>query len=162
MIDSRAFRSTVGQFATGVTVIATGEPGAIRAMTANAFTSVSLDPPLVLVCVKKNAHLAQALTDASGFSVNILGEDQQALSTYFAGAWKDAPPPPFSFASWDGLPRLDGCIAALGCAVEVIHQGGDHWIVVGRVHALYRTDPPRQPLLFCSGRYAALGDPAAV
>jgi 3-hydroxy-9,10-secoandrosta-1,3,5(10)-triene-9,17-dione monooxygenase reductase component len=159
MIDSRAYRHTVGHFATGVTVIATGANGTIRAMTANPFTSVSLDPPLVLFCVKKNAHFAQALEVATGFVVNILGEDQQPLSIYFAGAWKESSPPPFAFETWEGLPRLEGCIAALGCSVDAIHEGGDHWIVVGRVQALYRSEPSRPPLLFCSGKYGALGDP---
>jgi flavin reductase (DIM6/NTAB) family NADH-FMN oxidoreductase RutF len=161
MIDSRAFRQTVGQFATGVTVIATEADAMIRAMTANSFTSVSLDPPLVLFCVKRDAHLAQALAHASGFAVNILGEDQQALSTYFAGGWKEASPPPFEFTSWEGVPRLEGSIATLGCTVEEIHHGGDHWIVVGRVHALHRVEPAR-PLLFCAGRYGILGEPAEV
>jgi flavin reductase (DIM6/NTAB) family NADH-FMN oxidoreductase RutF len=161
MIDPRAYRTTVGQFATGVTVIATGTNGSLRAMTANAFTSVSLDPPLVLFCVKKNAHLAESIGLGTRFAVNILGEDQQPLSTYFAGGWKNSSPPPFAFEIWEGLSRLEGCIAALACAVEIIHEGGDHWIVVGRVQALYRSEPMRPPLLFCAGRYGALGDPAA-
>ena len=160
MIDPRAYRHTVGQFVTGVTVIATGTNGSIRAMTANAFASVSLDPPLVLFCVKKNAHLAQAIGLATEFAVNILGEDQQSLSTYFAGVWKESSPPPYAFETWEGLPRLEGCIAALACSVDAIHEGGDHWIVVGRVQALYRSEPTRPPLLFCGGRYGALGDPA--
>ena len=160
MIDPRAYRHTVGQFVTGVTVIATGTNGSIRAMTANAFASVSLDPPLVLFCVKKNAHLAQAIGLATEFAVNILGQDQQSLSTYFAGVWKESSPPPYAFETWEGLPRLEGCIAALACSVDAIHEGGDHWIVVGRVQALYRSEPTRPPLLFCGGRYGALGDPA--
>jgi flavin reductase (DIM6/NTAB) family NADH-FMN oxidoreductase RutF len=159
-IDARAFRHTVGQFATGVTVIAIEVDGAIRGMTANAFTSVSLDPPLVLFCVKQNAHLGERIRSAKGFSVNILGQEQQALSTYFAGGWKEPSPPPFVFTDWEGGPRLGGCVAALGCAVETIHEGGDHLIVVGRVLALYRSEPAHQPLVFCSGRYAALAEPA--
>jgi flavin reductase (DIM6/NTAB) family NADH-FMN oxidoreductase RutF len=156
MIDARAFRHTVGQFVTGVTVIATELAGSVRAMTANSFTSVSLHPPLVLFCVGKDAHLGQVIDSSSLFSVNILGQDQQSLSAYFAGVWKDPTPPPFSFTSWDGLHRLDGCAAALGCAVEAIHEGGDHWIVVGRVQSLYRSEPARPPLVFSAGRYAAL------
>jgi flavin reductase (DIM6/NTAB) family NADH-FMN oxidoreductase RutF len=161
-VDSRAFRHTVGHFVTGVTVIATEIDGSIRAMTANAFTSLSLDPPLVLFCVGKSAHLGQLMHSAQGFSVNILGHAQQELSTYFAGRWKQATPPPFSFQSWEGGPRLDGCAAALGCAVEKIHEGGDHWIVVGRVLTLYRSDPAAPPLVFSAGRYTTLGEPAEV
>ena len=155
-IDSRAFRQTVGQFATGVTVIATETDGSIRAMTANSFTSLSLDPPLVLFCVGKTAHLSAHLRDATAFSVNILAQSQQDLSTYFAGGWKQASPPPFAFIGWDGAHRLEGCTASLGCVVETIYEGGDHWIVIGRVLSLYRSEPACQPLLFCAGRYATL------
>jgi flavin reductase (DIM6/NTAB) family NADH-FMN oxidoreductase RutF len=158
-IDSRAFRQTVGQFATGVTVIATEADGSIRAMTANSFTSLSLDPPLVLFCVGKTAHLSAHLRDATGFSVNILARSQQDLSTYFAGGWKQSSPPPFDFIGWDGVHRLEGCSAALACSVETIYEGGDHWIVVGRVLSLYRSAQACPPLVFCAGRYAALADP---
>ena len=160
-IDVRAFRHTVGQFVTGVTVIATEKDGCLKAMTANSFTSLSLEPPLVLFCVGKTANLGELVRSAVGFSVNILGQDQRDLSTYFAGGWKQAAPPAFSFARWEGGPLLGGCAAALGCRVETIHEGGDHWIVIGRVLALYRSDPVRQPLVFCRGQYATLdADPA--
>ena len=135
--DARTFRHTVGKFVTGVTVIAVDVKGSIRAMTANAFTSVSLDPPLV----------------------NILTQEQQSLSTYFAGGWKEPEAPPFSFEQWQGGPKLAGISAALGCAVETIHEGGDHFIVVGRVLALYHGERPAAPLVFNGGRYAALAEP---
>ena len=157
-IDSRAFRHTVGQFATGVTVIATEVDGSIRAMTANSFTSVSLDPPLVLFCVGKTRTWDSSCTATRpAFPSTSCAQDQQDLSTYFAGGWKEPSPPPFKFVSWDGVHRLEGCTAALGCAVETIHEGGDHWIVVGRVRRALsqRAGPP--PLLFCAGRYATLG-----
>jgi flavin reductase (DIM6/NTAB) family NADH-FMN oxidoreductase RutF len=155
-IEPRAFRQTVGQFVTGVTVIAIEIDGQIRGMTANSFTSLSLDPPLVLFCVGKQTNLGQLTSQATGFSVNILCRAQQDLSTYFAGGWKDDPPPPFSFVPWEGGPRLEGCGAALGCAVEAIHEGGDHWIVVGHVRALHRREDVWSPLVFAGGRYASL------
>ena len=155
-IDGRTFRQTVGHFVTGVTVVATEVDGSIRAMTANAFSSLSLQPPLVLFCVGKTAHLGLLVHSARGFSVNILAFDQQPLSSYFSGAWSDPEPPPFSFQSWEGGPRLDGCVAALGCTVEVVHEGGDHWIVVGRVIGLYRNENGTRPLLFSQGRYGTL------
>jgi 3-hydroxy-9,10-secoandrosta-1,3,5(10)-triene-9,17-dione monooxygenase reductase component len=161
-IDARAFRDTVGQFVTGVTVIATEADGSIRAMTANAFTSLSLDPPLVLFCVGKTAHLSGFIRSAAGFSVNILAQTQRDLSTYFAGGWKQPAPPPFSFVSWEGGPLLNGCAAALGCAVDTIHEGGDHWIVIGRVLALHRSEDAGPPLVFRGGRYATLEQPAEV
>ncbi len=154
-IDARAFRQTVGQFVTGVTVIAAEVDGAVRAMTANSFTSVSLDPPLVLFCVGKLSHLGRLIHAATGFSVNILQHEQQHLSTYFAGGWKEESPPPFTFSPWEGGPLLDGSLAALGCGVEVIYEGGDHWIVIGRVLSLYRSESTA-PLVFRSGRYTAL------
>jgi len=157
-IDPRTFRQAVGHFATGVAVIALEVEGAIRAMTANSFTSLSLDPPLVLFCVGKRSRAGQAVHAATGFSINILGEEQQDVSTYFAGAWKDAPPPPFTFLDWEGAPRLEGAIGSIGCLIHAIHEGGDHWIVVGRVVAMYRVDGEPRPLMFYRGAYATLGD----
>ena len=154
--DSRAFRQTVGHFVTGVTVIAADVDGSIRAMTANSFTSLSLDPPLVLFCVGKNTKMGELINLAAGFSVNILQQDQQHLSTYFAGGWKEPTPPPFTFSDWQGGPLLEGSAAALGCAVDAVHEGGDHWIVVGSVRALYRNESAGAPLVFCAGRYASL------
>ena len=160
-IDSRTFRQTVGQFVTGVTVIALEVDGTIRAMTANSFTSVSLDPPLVLFCVGKHTRAGQAVHAAAGFSINILAEGQQEVSTYFAGAWKSAPPPPFSFLEWQGGPRLEGSVASLGCEIHGIHEGGDHWIVIGHVIATYRAESTPRPLMFFRGAYAALGEERA-
>jgi flavin reductase (DIM6/NTAB) family NADH-FMN oxidoreductase RutF len=160
-IDPKEFRRTVGHFVTGVTVIAADIDGHTRGMTANAFTSLSLDPPLVLFCVAKKAHLGEVIYSAKGFSVNILTIDQLPLSQYFAGAWKEETPPPFTFEPWEGGPRLAGVAAALGCTVEAIHEGGDHLIVVGRVLALYRNDPAAQPLVFNTGRYTALAETVA-
>ena len=160
-IDPKEFRRTVGHFVTGVTVIAADIEGSTRGMTANAFTSLSLDPPLVLFCLAKKAHLGQVIQMATGFSVNILAQAQQDLSTYFAGGWKEPTPPPFAFEPWEGGPRLAGASAALGCAVETIHEGGDHFIVVGRVLALYRHEPAAPPLVFNSGRYTALAETTA-
>lgn len=155
-VDARAFRQTVGQFVTGVTIVATEIDGSIKAMTANSFASLSLDPPLVLFCVGKTTRTGQVIRSVEGFSVNILRFGQQEVSSYFAGAWRDQNPPPFSFVNWEGGPRLDGCAAALGCVVDAIHEGGDHWIVIGRVIALHRGEESPQPLAFFAGRYAAL------
>ena len=114
-IDGRTLRQTVGQFATGVTVVATEVDGAVHAMTANSFTSLSLDPPLVLFCVGKNTKAGQLIQQANGFCVNILQEEQRDQSTYFAGGWKEDEPPPFAFDTWHGTPRLAGSAAAIAC-----------------------------------------------
>lgn len=155
-IDSRAFRQTVALFATGVTVIALEVDNQVRAMTANSFTSLSLDPPLVLFCLGKGTRAGLSIENASGFSVNILQAQQQSLSQYFAGTWKEEAPPPFTFIEWEGAPRLEGCAAALGCDVHAVYEGGDHWIVVGRVRAMHVAEGPVAPLVFFGGRYVSL------
>jgi flavin reductase (DIM6/NTAB) family NADH-FMN oxidoreductase RutF len=155
-IDPHAFRQTVGQFATGVTVVTTLVDGTIRAMTVNSFTGLSLDPPMVLFCVGRATKTGQTIHAATGFAVNVLRREQQDLSTYFAGGWKSPTPPPFTFLDWEGGPRLEGCAAAIGCGIDTIYEGGDHWIVIGKVLAMHRlTDAA--PLIFHSGRYANLG-----
>ena len=160
-LDPLQLRAAFGQFPTGVTVItACAADGRKVGLTANSFSSLSLDPPLVLFCLAKKAHLATVIHSATGFSVNFLTQDQQDLSTYFAGMWKEPTPPPFTFEAWEGGPKLAGVGAAMGCAMETIHEGGDHFIVVGRVLALYRHEPVPPPLVFHSGRYASLAETA--
>ena len=154
--DPREYRRTIGLFATGVTVVAVETEGGVHGMTANAVTSVSLEPLLLLVCVDKRARMAGYLEEGKGFTVNILREEQQALSNYFAGAWKEEAPPPFRFVEWEGLPRLEGALASLGCRVAERIEAGDHWIVLGEVTALHRGIEPHRPLLFFAGRYACL------
>ena len=155
-IDPKEFRRAVGHFVTSVTVIVADIDGATRGMTANAFTSLSLDPPLVLFCVGKGTKTGQLIHTAKGFAVNILRQEQQDLSTYFAGGWTHSLPPPFTLLDWDGGPRLEGCAAAVGCSTHAIHDAGDHWIVVGSVLALHRT-ACASPLIFHGSRYANLG-----
>jgi flavin reductase (DIM6/NTAB) family NADH-FMN oxidoreductase RutF len=158
-VDKREFRQTAGRFVTGVAVIVTDIEGEIRAMTANSFASLSLEPPLVLFCAGRASKTGQVIHSASGFSVNILRHDQQALSTYFAGGWTEAQPPYFRFVKWTGAPRLEGCAAALGCSVDSIQEGGDHLIVVGRVLDLHRGDETSPPLVFFGGRYTTIRAP---
>ncbi len=157
-IDPREFRRTVGHFVTGVTVIAAEIDGTVRGMTANAFTSLSLDPPLVLFCVAKKAHLGQNIQHSTAFSVNILRREQQNLSTYFSGSWKEPDPPPFTFEPWQGGHLLSDSGAALACTVETLHEGGDHFIVVGRVQALFKREETWAPLVFAAGKYVTLAE----
>ena len=160
MIDTRGFRQTVGQFATGVTVIAAEIEGTVHALTANSFTSLSLDPPLVLFCVGRVTRTGQLIHVGARFCVSILHEGQRDLSTYFGGAWKSDVPPPFAFVNWHESPRLEGSAAALSCLVDAIHEGGDHWIVVGRVAAFQRREADVAPLIFHAGRYMGLAENA--
>jgi flavin reductase (DIM6/NTAB) family NADH-FMN oxidoreductase RutF len=156
LLDQRSFRNTLGLFASGVAVIAVDVNGDVHAMTANAVTAVSLDPMLVLFCPSKRARLSAYLPQMRSFSINFLREDQQALSNYFAGGWKDAAPPPLRFVSEQGAPRLEGCLAAMSCNVYQVHDGGDHWLVIGNVLAIHHGIDPHRPLLFFKGQYHAV------
>ena len=157
-IDSQAFRNTMGLFATGVTVMAVEVAGEIFGMTANAITSVSLEPLLVLVCVQKEAHLMELLRKSEGFSINILSEEQENLSSFFANMWGKPEPPPFAFQPWLGGPRLEGVIGAIACKTMEFLEGGDHWIVLGQVIGLYRAENSANPLLYYRGQYRRILD----
>ena len=155
-IDAKHLRQTVGRFLTGVTVVACDIDGAVQAMTANSFTSLSLDPPLLLFCPGKSTKTGQQVNQFKNFSINVLREDQEALSNYFAGGWKHPVPPPFKFVKQHGIPRLEGSLASMLCEVHQVFEGGDHWIVIGKVIALHQGIEPLRPLVFHLGRYATL------
>ncbi len=151
--DPRRYRDAIGLFATGVAIIVGRVGDEVLAMTVNAVSSVSLDPMLVMFCPGKKSRLAKHVAGLSGFSINILRHDQQALSTYFAGSWKEPTPPPFRFVpSRTGL-RLEGSLASIDCEIAQRVDAGDHWLVLGRVLALHSGIGPHRPLLFYKGRY---------
>lgn len=152
-LDARKFRDTIGLFATGVAVIVGRAGDEVLAMTVNAVSSVSLDPMLVLFCPGKKTRFAQCLADLSGFTINFLRHDQQALSTYFAGGWTEPVPPPFRFVPSRCALRLEGSLATIDCVPERTTEVGDHWLVIGRVLDLHTGILPHRPLLFLSGRY---------
>jgi flavin reductase (DIM6/NTAB) family NADH-FMN oxidoreductase RutF len=132
--DPKALRHAFGAFATGVTVITTRQPdGTPRGFTANSFTSVSLDPPLLLVCLAKTAHSAEVFATAPHFAVNILAEDQKAVSGLFASRAPDK----FDQCAWTpgpaDVPLIDGSLAQFACANHQIVDAGDHLILIGRV-----------------------------
>src|ERR1700679_4151316 len=108
--NAKSFRETLGLLATGVSVVATQIGGQVHAMTANAVSSLSLDPPLVLFCPAKRARFSNLLPQARGFSINFLRDEQEALSTYFAGFWKEPDAPRHRFVTAGGLPRLEGSV----------------------------------------------------
>lgn len=161
-VDAREYRNTIGLFASGVTIITTRLGDVIHGMTANAVSSVSLDPTLLLVCIDRRARLHDLIVQAGFFAVNILASDQEALSGHFAGRGKDGAPPPglrFVYGSEGddgGVPTIAGCLAALRCAVEVAYDGGDHTILLGRVSELRPGPPGASPLVWFSGRYRQL------
>lgn len=158
--DTRNYRHVIGQFATGVTLVVVERDGDVRGMTANAITSLSLEPLLLLLAVGKTAHWAAYLDVGVTFGVNILRADQEDVSRYFAGGARHGmTPPAFHFVPWQATLRLEGCLAALACEIEELLEGGDHWIVVGRVQALYEGGPPHNPLIFYGGEYHRLAAP---
>jgi flavin reductase (DIM6/NTAB) family NADH-FMN oxidoreductase RutF len=163
-IDPAAFRKAMGQFATGVTVITIQHGDHIHGMTANAFTSVSLDPPLVLFCVTKRARMAALIQKAPGFAINILANDQQEVSRQFAGTNKDDLERTVALHRGPIAPLIDDTLVAVSCSTEAIHEGGDHWIVIGRVIQVHDDSSAldRQPLLFFRSRYCELIEQAPV
>jgi len=160
MSSTRQFRDTMGLFATGVAVVAVHDGTEVHAMTANAVSSLSLEPMLLLFCPARKARLAPFLAVGVPFSINVLRAEQQAISTYFSGTWKQRAPPPYRFVAMGAAPRLEGSLASLGCSVRSISDGGDHLLVVGEVLQLKQGIAPHEPLLFYRGRYGQL-DPGS-
>ncbi len=154
--DARTFRDALGCFATGVTIVtAMTEEGTPIGLTANSFTSVSLDPPLLLVCIATSAGSAAVLDRATRFAVNVLQIGQQPTSNRFAGRGEDR----FALTPWEvgefGTPVLPGSLASFECERHALHDGGDHFILVGRVLKA-RFEPRRDPLLYFRGKYRRL------
>jgi len=156
-IDPRLYRNTIGCFVTGVTVITWDDGEMARGMTANAVSSLSLDPMLLLVCVDKKATAHPQMAKAGAFAVNILAEDQIEVSKTFARHGVDG----MSGVPWSrratGAPIIDGSLAWLDCEVQERLEGGDHTIYIGRVVALDIARPDASPLLFFGGSYRCCG-----
>jgi flavin reductase len=158
--SSKDFRNTIGSFATGVTVITTRGEEHAYGMTANAFSSVSLDPPLVLVCTIARSEGSEHIRRNQVFAVNILGVDQEPLSRYFAS--KERPRGRDAFAevahtiAASGSPILDGALAYLDCRLHAEHAAGDHDIFIGEVLELGSADGTGEPLIFHGGQYRLL------
>ncbi|EJW13547.1 Nitrilotriacetate monooxygenase component B [Rhodovulum sp. PH10] len=156
--DQIRFREALGRFPTGVAVVtacaADGEP---IGMTINSFSSVSLDPPLVLFSIARRAKSFAAWQAVSHYAVNVLAEDQEALSNRFAKAGPDRFADLAVEAGPHGLPLFRGALAVLVCEAHARYDGGDHEIFLGRVTALSTAEPAGgAPLVFFSGRYRRL------
>lgn len=156
-IDSRELRNVMGLFATGVTVIttkdATGKP---FGLTANAFSSLSLDPPLLLVCIDKKVDCYACFDESKVFVVNFLARNQEDLSTRFATKGIEK----FEGVSYTlgslGVPLLDGALAHLECKVAACYEGGDHTIYTGEIQSMATSEA--EPLLFYQGKYRSLAE----
>jgi flavin reductase (DIM6/NTAB) family NADH-FMN oxidoreductase RutF len=164
-VTREQFRQAMGCFATGVTVITVAQSdGEIHGMTANAFSSVSLDPPLVLVCVDQRARTHGHLHARQRFGINVLCERQRAVSEYYARATEAHQQSEQVGASFDrtaqGTPVLHGALAYLECRLHTTQIAGDHTIFIAEVEELVVRDG--DPLLFFRGRYQAIGDEIAL
>ena len=158
-ITDANLRKMRGLFASGVTAVTTALDGRLRGVTVSAFTSVSLDPPLVLIALANEATMRDMLAESGIFAVNLLSDDQEFLSERFAAR---APIVNEEFegvpyrAQATGAPILEKSLAWYDCRVEAIYGGGDHTIFVGRVEALGFGDEGRRPLIYLAGRYVRL------
>lgn len=155
--DPRALRTALGRFATGVTIVtcldAEGRP---VGLTANSFSGLSLEPPLILWSLRRNSGSLAAFEGAAHFVVNVLAEGQVDLSRRFASPVADK----FAEGAWSaglgGAPVLAGCAAVFECDTHAVHEGGDHRLIVGRVRRM--SEQSIAPLLFHSGHYRMLGE----
>lgn len=154
--DQREFRTALGHFATGITVVtARASNGDLLGVTVNSFNSVSLDPPLVLFSLERRALSLPAFETAGSFAVNILSDSQTHLSQNFARTqgdkWQG-----IAFDLWEtGSPILQGCLAAFDCRTHAIHDGGDHRIFLGEV-LRFEAQAEGTPLLYFRGSYTTL------
>ncbi len=155
-----SFRRACAMFPSGVTVITARDAGLVHGITANAFSSVSLRPPMVLVCVARESKLHDMVIRSGAFAVSILANDQASLSDYFATPGRE---PVASLTDLGhrhtthstGVPTLEGCAAFFDCTLAQAYEGGDHTIFVGAVQAA-GADPEKVPLLFHARGYRRL------
>lgn len=155
MLDATIFRQVMSRFASGVTVVTAAFEGDLYGLTVSSFTSLSLDPPLALVCIDQRTRNYTALTQSGSFGINILAADQANLSSHFAGPnkdrWEDIV---FQAGSITGVPLLTGALAAMECRVAQLLPGGDHTIVVGEIVAAVADEG--EPLLYYRAGYRGL------
>ena len=148
------FRNVLGRFASGVTVVTTSANGKDYGITVSAFASVSLDPPLVLICIERTASAHDPLTTEAGFVVNILSADQEQLARRFSIVDIDRFEGVGYSRAQSGIPILDDVVAVIECTRTTLYDGGDHTIIVGRVETARALG--RKPLLYYRGGYSQL------
>lgn len=154
MIEPRTFRNTLGRFATGVSIVTVLQEQVVRGLTVNAFMSLSLEPPLIAVCIDKLARTHELMKRSRHFGVSVLGVEQEDLSRLFAGT--GPPAGDVKFEKLAGAQVVAGALAQLACRVRDMVETGDHTLFVGEVEALNYRDG--RPLVFFSGRYSTLND----
>jgi 4-hydroxyphenylacetate 3-hydroxylase, reductase component len=155
--DTRAFRSALGSFPTGVAVVTTAVSAEHHmGVTVNSFTSVSLDPPLVLWCMDKKSDRYHAFSGAKSYTVSILGTGHQEISSRLARQGNHSLEGIALCATKLGAPALADALAVFECEAEAVHQAGDHAILIGRVVHFSRAEDDAAPLVFFRGKYGAL------
>ena len=151
------FRQVMGHFATGISIVTTFDAGRPQGITVNAFSSVSLEPALVMVALDRERFITPMVRNTGRYAVSILGSDQQALSDCFAHAPVSPGREDFCGAAWHpgptGLPLIDGAIATLECTVVETFSAGDHDLFIGRVDSLDQDREGEGPLLYCRRHY---------
>lgn len=157
-IDAKLLRNVCGLFVTGVTVITSGATGREAGTTVNSFTSVSLDPPLVLFCLHRDSRLRSVLAESGGFVVNFLAGQQKPLAWAFAGKSTAGVDAVAHHSAASGVPILSDALAFLACRLVDEFDGGDHTIVLGEVVELGAPRQNRDPLIFFRGTLGALED----
>jgi flavin reductase (DIM6/NTAB) family NADH-FMN oxidoreductase RutF len=158
-LDPSAFRGALGRFASGVTVVTTVLDGIDHAMTASAFTSVSLDPPLVLICSHKTSRFHEAVLQTGFWGVSILAEEGELASAWFAHRGRPLENQLADFGherGESGVALMGDSLAWLECTTTAVHDGGDHAIIVGRVDASGVRDDLDDPLLYYRSHYATI------
>lgn len=159
-IDARELRDALGQFATGVCLITVvSEQGEALAMTANSFSSVSLDPPLILWSLQNNSDVYDAFAAPTHFAINILNSDQLEHSNHYARKEQHLLHEDHFSAGKHGAPIIKDALVSFECELNVTHPAGDHLIIIGKVVDMLRADAG-DPLLFFSGGYRRLSAPA--
>lgn len=157
MVDKIQFRNAMGHFASGVTVVTVSNgSGGVGGLTANAFSSLSLDPPLVLVCVDNLSKAREYLEQEKAFTLHILADNQEPVAMAFAQRGPDKADGTAWHVNERGIPALDDYLVALECELENTMEGGDHVIMVGRVLDIKSTDQDRAPLTYYKGQINAL------
>lgn len=155
--DTRAFRTALGCFPTGVAVITATTGSAPMGITVNSFTSVSLDPPLVLWCLDRKSDRYDVFTRAKGYTISILGTEHENVSARLAKQGEHRLDGVALEATELGPPALCDALAVFECAREAVHEGGDHAILIGRVLRFHRHHSGA-PLVFFKGKYGALAE----
>lgn len=157
-VTAQSMRRTMADFASGVTIVTTQWQGAAHAMTATAFCSVSLDPPLVLVCVARTSRFHAAATRADGWAVSLLAAGQEPVARHFSNRGRDLltqfDQVPHSPAPLSGAPLIDGALAWLECVTDARYGAGDHTIMVGRVLRTSDESAVGEPLTYYRGSYS--------